>query len=216
MARVILANAFGFTRDGGAPTLTSACTSASAFRHEVTRLAKELEALGERGCAELEGQESRPAPAAAAPGSAKAAAGGDHLDTSLRVSDVMTREVKTLHRNDRISMADELMKVGHFRHVVVLDEDERVAGIVSHRDIFYGALAWTVGQGRTAHDRTLEATPVKDVMQSNVVGVGPDTSLADAAARMMEHKIGCLPVLEADRLVGILTEGDFLALIASR
>ncbi len=136
------------------------------------------------------------------------------LETALRVGDVMTREVKTVQRNDRISVAEELMKVGRFRHVVVLDEDDRVAGVISQRDIFYGALAWTIGQGRAAHEKALESYPVKDVMQTNVVTVDPELSLGDAARMLIERKIGCLPVVEGDNLVGILTEGDFLALLA--
>jgi CBS domain-containing membrane protein len=215
IARVMLSDAVGFTRDGGAPTLTSACSTPSEFEHEVARLEVELAALREAGCAELEGRARAAAPAAprepkvALPSRAKA------LETDLRVRDVMTRDVKTLERNDHISVADELMKVGRFRHVVVLDENRRVAGVVSQRDIFYGALAWTMGQGRSAHERILETTPVKDVMQCEVVTIGPDAELREAATLMMAQKVGCLPVLEGEDLVGILTEGDFLALLAA-
>jgi CBS domain-containing protein len=57
---------------------------------------------------------------------------------------------------------------------------------------------------------------VKDVMASRVVSVDPDAPLAEAAAPLREHKIGCLPVVAGDALVGVLTEGDFLALLARR
>jgi len=216
IARVMLADATGFTRDGGAPTLTAACTSSAAFRREVERLEAELAELRDLGCAELEGRSPEPNAALersemAVPLPSKAEA----LETGLRVGDVMTREVKTLHRNDRISVAEELMKVGRFRHVVVLDEDGRVAGVISQRDIFYGALAWTIGQARSAHERALESYPVKDVMQSEVVTIDPAAELGEAARLMMSRKIGCLPVLEGEDLVGILTEGDFLALLGA-
>jgi CBS domain-containing protein len=126
----------------------------------------------------------------------------------------MTPDVKTLQRNDQLSAADELMKVGRFRHVVVLADNGKVAGVVSQRNIFYGALAWSLGQGRTAHQKTLESYPVKNVMECDPVTVHPDTLLSEAAETMMERKIGCLPVVDADRLVGILTEGDFLSMLA--
>ena len=45
------------------------------------------------------------------------------------------------------------------------------------------------------------------------VSIGPDATVRDAARLMMEHKIGCLPVLEASRLVGIVTETDMLRVV---
>jgi CBS domain-containing protein len=131
------------------------------------------------------------------------------------VADVMTRDVHTLGPNDRLALAEELMKQGRFRHVVVVD-DGRVVGVVSQRDIFHGALAWSLGQGRRAHETLLASSAVKDVMASNVVTVDPQAVLAEAAALLRDHKIGCLPVVAGDELVGILTEGDFLALLARR
>jgi CBS domain-containing protein len=59
-------------------------------------------------------------------------------------------------------------------------------------------------------------TPVKDVMATHVVTVDPALALAEAAALLREHQVGCLPVVAGDELVGILTEGDFLALLARR
>jgi CBS domain-containing membrane protein len=216
VARIMLADATGFTRDGGAPTLTAACTTAPAFRREIERIVAELAELSTRGCAALESRAEAPSPPASGANvmvalPTKSVA----LRTDLHVRDVMTTDVKTLRRNDRISMAEELMKVGRFRHVVVLDEDDRVAGVISHRDIFYGALAWTIGQSRSAHDRVLQSRPAKDVMQANPLTIDPDVPLGDAARVLMERKIGCLPVVEGDRLVGILTEGDFLALLGA-
>ncbi|MEN8161566.1 MAG: CBS domain-containing protein, partial [Myxococcota bacterium] len=114
---------------------------------------------------------------------------------------------------DRLQVADELMQQGGFRHVVVVD-DGRVVGVVSRRDIFHGALAWSLGQGKKAHEAHLAASPAKDVMAADVVSVDPDAPLAEAAALLREHQIGCLPVVAGDRLVGVLTEGDFLALLA--
>ncbi len=77
-------------------------------------------------------------------------------------------------------------------------------------------MAWSIGYGRKAHEQLLATTPVKNVMASDVVTVDRDSPLAEAAALFREHKIGCLPVVAGDALVGILTEGDFLALLARR
>ena len=116
-------------------------------------------------------------------------------------------------RNDKLAVADKLMKEGQFRHVVALDEEGRVVGVVSHRDLFYGALAWSTGQGTFAHGHALDTVLVKEVMHTDPFTVAPGAKLAEAAVTMMDGKIGCLPVVDGEELVGILTEGDFLALL---
>jgi CBS domain-containing protein len=127
----------------------------------------------------------------------------------------MTREVTTLRRNDKLSLADDLMSMKRVRHLPVLDdESDDLVGIVSQRDLFRGALARSLGYGQKAQRRMLDMLVVKDVMTNQVIHTGPDTPLAEAARSMLERKIGCLPVLEDGRLVGILTESDFVGLAA--
>ena len=133
---------------------------------------------------------------------------------ALRVRDVMSQPVRTVGRNDRLSLADELMERGRIRHLPVLDEDGNIAGIVSRSDLFRGSLVKALGYGSVAQARVLESLVAKEVMTTEVITATPDTPLEDAARIMIEKKIGCLPVLEGGRLVGILTEGDFVALAA--
>jgi CBS domain-containing membrane protein len=215
IARIYVSHARAFTRHTGAPTLTEDCSSLPAFEREVERLKDELDRALAAATAHFQGRkqpkarEEEAAPAEAKPERA-------HVDLGLMVEDVMTRDVKTVGRNDHLSLVDELMKVGRFRHVVVLDESGRLAGVISQRDIFLGALAWSMGQGARAHERLLDSTAAKDVMRADPVTIDPATPLTEAATVMAEHKIGCLPVVEADALVGILTEGDFLALLSRR
>jgi acetoin utilization protein AcuB len=215
-ARIAVSEAWAFTRHGGAPIVSRDCTTLAALEREVARLQGELaDALSEARERLGRGGEARPQPAARASAAAEKPAERrlPALDASLRVSDVMTREVRTLGPNQRLSVADELMKQGRFRHVVIVEEG-RVVGVVSRRDIFHGALAWSLGQGGKAHETLLTATPAKDVMASDVVTIDPGASLGEAAALLRQHQIGCLPVVAGDELVGILTEGDFLALLA--
>ena len=89
-----------------------------------------------------------------------------------------------------------------------------LVGIVTQRDLFRDALAQALGYGRHAQRKLLDSLAVKDVMATEVVTITPDASLVYAARLLTERKIGCLPVVENGRLVGILTEGDFVALIA--
>jgi CBS domain-containing protein len=134
--------------------------------------------------------------------------------TSLRVRDVMSREVHTVKRNDELAIADELMKQKRVRHLPVLDEDGEVCAVVSQRDLFRGALLRALGYGSRAEELMLKQVAVKEAMSTEIQTTAPDTPVADAARVMIERKIGCLPVIENGRLVGIVTETDFVRLVA--
>jgi CBS domain-containing membrane protein len=138
------------------------------------------------------------------------------MGSVLRVRDLMSRDPKTLGRNDQLSLADDLMRQERIRHLPVLDEDGELVGILSQRDLFRGALARALGYGETAQRRVLGLLAVKEVMTNQVVTVAPDASVTDAARTMVDRKIGCLPVVEGGKLVGILTEGDFVEVLAAR
>ena len=96
----------------------------------------------------------------------------------------------------------------------MVGEDGAIEGVLSQRDLFFGPLAWSIGQGAAAYEKLLNASRVKDVMHANVVTIDAATALTEAAALLRDKKIGCLPVLEADRLAGLITEGDFVAWVA--
>jgi CBS domain-containing protein len=130
------------------------------------------------------------------------------------VADLMTREVATLQRNDRLDLAEDVMKLGRVRHLPILDEDGLLVGIISQRDLLHGALAEALGYGRVAQQKVMKTLYVKEIMTTEPVTVTPDTPIDEAARLMVRHKLGCLPVVEAERLVGILTEGDFVAIHA--
>jgi len=133
----------------------------------------------------------------------------------LKVRDVMTADPTTLKRNDKLTLADDIMRLGRVRHLPVLDDDDQtLVGIVTQRDLFRDALAQALGYGKHAQRKLLDSLAVKDVMTTEVVTIRADASLVYAARVLTDRKIGCLPVVENGRLVGILTEGDFVALIA--
>src|ERR1700722_5682700 len=135
--------------------------------------------------------------------------------TKLKVRDVMTADPTTLKRNDKLALADDIMRLGRVRHLPVLDDDgQRLVGIVTQRDLFRDALAQALGYGKHAQRKLLDSLAVKDGIATAVHTVMPDASLSYAARLLTERKIGCLPVVENGRLVGILTEGDFVALVA--
>jgi len=136
------------------------------------------------------------------------------MDSVYRVRDLMTPEVATLRENDSLSIADDVMRLGRVRHLPVLDEDSRLVGIVSQRDLLRGGLARVLGYGEFAQQKLMGTVRVKEVMQTKLCTITPDSPVSEAAQQMAEQKIGCLPVVEAGVLKGILTEGDFVSLFA--
>ena len=132
----------------------------------------------------------------------------------IKVKDVMSREVRTVQRNDQLALADRLMREERIRHLPVIDESGDVCAVVSQRDLFRGALLRALGFGGRAEDTMLRQVVVKEAMSSELFTTSPETSVAEAARVMIERKIGCLPVLDSGKLVGLVTETDFVRLVA--
>jgi signal-transduction protein with cAMP-binding, CBS, and nucleotidyltransferase domain len=89
-------------------------------------------------------------------------------------------------------------------------DGNRVRGIVSQRDLFAASLSKTIDFEPTERRAFLHAIDVSEVMSQDVMSVSPDTTLREAARRILRHGIGCLPVVEDDTLVGLVTETDLL------
>jgi CBS domain-containing protein len=131
------------------------------------------------------------------------------LDGSLTVADLMTTDLVTLNRNEVLSTADDVMRLGRIRHLPVVDDDGTLVGVVSQRDLFHSGLLRALGYGTHAQQKALATLAVRDAMH-DAVTTTPSTSLRAAARTMAESKIGCLPVVDDGKLVGIVTEGDFV------
>lgn len=131
------------------------------------------------------------------------------------VRDLMTTDVVTVERNEKLLIADDVMRLGRIRHLPVVDDEGALAGIVSQRDLFHNGLLKALGYGTHAQRRALDMVVVKEAMKTEVETIAPDAPLLDAARRMLELKIGCLVVVEGGKVSGILTEADFVKLYAA-
>ncbi|MFT3765018.1 MAG: CBS domain-containing protein [Minicystis sp.] len=115
------------------------------------------------------------------------------------VEDFMCTAVISLKEGDELDSAQLEMQLADIRHLPVIDPKGHVVGVVSDRDILKN------------HALLSKPTPVAAIMSRRVRTVTPGTPAAEAAARMIEHKIGCLPVVGEDQqLIGIITETDFV------
>jgi CBS domain-containing membrane protein len=129
--------------------------------------------------------------------------------SSVKVKDIMARDITTLGRNDSLDLADAVMTLARIRHLPVIDEG-RVVGVVSQRDLFKSALAAALGYGEMAQKKLLKTLRVKEVMSEPAIIISPEATIQEAVRLMLEKKIGCLPVVQGHTLVGIVTETDFL------
>lgn len=136
------------------------------------------------------------------------------MQSKKQVRDLMSHPVRTLERNDILSNADSVMHNERIRHLPVLDEAGRLVGIISQRDLFLNALVRALGYGTMARDRSFRSIAVKEVMTEDVMTTTPETPITAAAQMMVDRKIGCLPVVESNTLVGILSESDIVSAVA--
>lgn len=121
--------------------------------------------------------------------------------STMRVQDVMTKDVETISPANAAEDAWELMRSRGFHHVVVT-RGSRVVGIFSERDAG-GRQGASVRRGRT----------VEELMTAHVVTVAPTTTVRKAANLMRGRSIGCVVVTERGRVVGIVTVADLLELL---
>ncbi len=128
----------------------------------------------------------------------------------LLVRDLMTQPVKTVGPTSPLREVIQLMDAGHIRHVAVVDDSGRPLGLISHRDVLRsqeGSLSGALSTEQAHMNRWIEA---RWVMTKDVRTVYPDTPALDAAQTLRSHAYGCVPVVENGRLVGMLTDSDFV------
>ena len=130
--------------------------------------------------------------------------GAEEWEHSYRtVGQFMSTDVFTVRPDDLMDLAASVMHWRHIRHVPVEDADGRLVGLVTHR-----GLLRMISNGK--HSSDAEPITVRDIMVPNPVTVSPETSSLEAIELMRSSGIGCLPVIENDQLVGIVTSYDFL------
>jgi len=125
------------------------------------------------------------------------------------VASLMTKMVPVPPIRDSLSEAHRWMNANRIRHLPVVDEQGRLVGLVTQRMVL---AAWAK-HGAPKHamcGATVRELPVEMIMEKDVVTIAPDASVAEAARIMEARRIGCLPVVDKGKLVGILTEADFV------
>lgn len=125
----------------------------------------------------------------------------------------MSKDIATIGRNDELTIADDIMSMKRLRHLPVVEEG-RLVGVLTQRDLFHAALSTALNFGAKAQKEFLKTVAVKEVMTEDPLTIEPGADVREAARHMIEHKIGCLPVVENGKLVGLITETDLLRIVA--
>jgi len=130
----------------------------------------------------------------------------------MNLMDLARRPVVTLDVRDHCRRAAQLMSRFQIRHLPVLNENVPV-GMVSDRDLL-AAIGWWNSEARhptAAVPDWAERLPVDEVMSSPLLSIGPDDPPEEAARLMLDRKVNAIPIVDANRIVGIVTETDFLS-----
>jgi acetoin utilization protein AcuB len=121
----------------------------------------------------------------------------------------MSTNIEVVDRNDNLRTVEERMATKQLRHLPVLEQGE-VVGLVTQRDLFKAAQSSAMGYGEKAQQAYLQSVRVKEIMTYPVVTITPDVSVAAAADMMITKGIGCLPVVDDQKLIGMVTKTDLL------
>ncbi len=130
--------------------------------------------------------------------------------SSLTVGDLMTEKVVFARDWDTLDTAFDSMEEYSIRHLPVVDAERAVIGIISQRDLVGAALYSKEFLPFAQLKEYLKNTTVGEVMSRGVETTDPEESLREAGLKLLENKFGCLPVVEGQTLIGIITESDFV------
>jgi CBS domain-containing membrane protein len=131
--------------------------------------------------------------------------------TRVLVKHLMTAPVVSFFAEQTMPLAEEVMRLKHMRHLPVIDDRQHLVGLLSHRDLLAAQISTQTGLDREARNAVQANVKIGEVMTRDVMTVLPDVPASVAAATLLTHKFGCLPVVDlAGVLIGILTENDLL------
>ena len=138
----------------------------------------------------------------------------------IPVAQIMTQPPITTRPEAQMADAGDLMDAYHIRRLPVVDEDGCLLGIVTDSDVLE---AETAGSVLNSYDPDADAAwlTVEEIMTTEVVTTAPDETMGQVVIKLMENKVGGLPVVVPDatdprrlRVVGVISETDIYRMIA--
>jgi acetoin utilization protein AcuB len=130
----------------------------------------------------------------------------------MLVRNIMTTELTTLGDDEVLLDATLVLARGGLRHIPILN-NQRLVGIVTDKDVKHYTPSILSGIPPEEYNRLMATTPLSKIMSRNPMTIEPDKTVYEAARILLEHRIGCLPVVENGKLQGIVTTTDMLNLL---
>jgi acetoin utilization protein AcuB len=138
----------------------------------------------------------------------------------MLVKQRMSKYPLTIGPEESLSDAHKYMRDQKVRHLPVVKSDDKMIGLIAEDDLLKAEPSSATSLSVWEIHYLLMEVKVKSVMVKNIITTTEDTPIEEAAHLMLDHKIGCLPVIRDDKLVGIITESDifrtFMELFAAR
>lgn len=132
----------------------------------------------------------------------------------MTTRELMSGGVVTVHGETSVLAARDLMTRERIRHLPVVDARGGLVGIVTDRDIRLNLPSQATSLSAQESNYLLSRLGVAQIMTRPVITTGPDRPAAEVAQLMLEHRIGAVPIVEGDRLVGIVTDTDVVRAFA--
>ena len=134
----------------------------------------------------------------------------------MLIKDWMSKSPVTAKPATSIMKAAKMMKENGYHRLPIVDDDGRLVGIVSDRDIKEASPSKATTLDMHELYYLLSEIKLGDIMTKNVVSVGPDDTVEKAAVLLLRHTIGGLPVVDADnKVVGVITDSDIFKVLVS-
>jgi acetoin utilization protein AcuB len=128
------------------------------------------------------------------------------------IRDWMTRDPVTVPGSTTIPDAYWLMVEKDIHRLLVVDQD-KLTGIVTMEDLRSVFQSTTIALNPLRMNQILSEMPVRQLMTKEPVFIEPDSTVLEAALLMLKHKISTLPILEKEKVVGLVTEGDLFRVL---
>jgi len=129
----------------------------------------------------------------------------------MKVRDIMSTRVATVELDDRLHVVKEIFDTMRFHHLLAVEHDGTLYGVVSDRDLLRALSPFIGSNVETARDLATLNKPVHQIMTRKPVTLGPDAALADAVRVFLEHPVSCIPIVDdRSRPVGIVSWRDVL------
>jgi CBS domain-containing membrane protein len=128
----------------------------------------------------------------------------------IKIDDMMTRHPQTLSPEHSVGDAQALMNKHDIRHIPIVDPSLHLIGLVSHRDILRAQESCLLND--SCEQSSVLSSPISKLMNTQIMTVEPGAGLRESAIYMQKHKVGCLPVVDNEQLIGIITDSDFVSI----